>query len=647
VSSEPDKTLLKLPPQPESALTSWPEVKEWNETATDYPKDSCVHELFEQQAAERPGAIAVAEGVEQLSYAELNHRANQLGHYLRQRGVGPETLVGIAIERSVPMIVAMLGVLKAGGAYLPLDSSYPPERLRFMLGDARPEALITDSVHKGAFESAGVPLICLDADGQEIGRESEGNPPRQNTAEGLAYVMYTSGSTGNPKGVQILHRGIVRLVINTNYIEFTPDDVVAQISNALFDAITFEVWGALLNGARLEILPADVVLSPERFAATIERQGISTMFLTAALFKLMAAMTPAAFGSLTNLVVGGDAVDPESARNILSTAPPRRLVNGYGPTEATTFSVCHLIEDVPAGATSIPIGRPISNSQAYILNSAREPVPVGVPGELCLGGDGLARGYLNRPELNAERFIPNPFDADPGSRLYCTGDRARFRSGGTIEFLGRTDHQVKLRGFRIELGEIEGVLRQHPAVQDCVAVVADESLVVYAVTRGESRPSSWELRQFLRAKLPGYMAPGTVVTLDALPLTPSGKLDRKALPAPPRTVGQQNESATALQSWLSSVWQSVCGIGEPGLDDNFFDLGGSSLELARVEAEIRTRIESDICITDLFANPTIRTLSSRLEQGTKPAAQLRQTQDRARRQSEAFGKLRAREAGRG
>jgi amino acid adenylation domain-containing protein len=614
--------------------------EEWNHTASVYPRNSTVHELFENTPAQTPKANAVVDGTENLTYVQLNERANQLARYLRSRGVDREALVGIALERSISMIVCMLGVLKAGAAYLPLDSTYPAERLKFMLDDAQPTVLLTDRSRRNAYAFATIPVICLDEDQPEINRQSTENLPLQTAAEGLAYVMYTSGSTGTPKGAEIPHRGIVRLVRDTNYVTFAPGDIVAQISNASFDAITFEVWGALLNGALLTILPTEIVLSPRRFAAAIREQRISTMFLTAALFKLMASHAPDAFGGLKHLVVGGDAVDPEAARKVLKTAPPGRLVNGYGPTEATTFSVCHLIEDVPEGASAIPIGKPISNSQAYIVDSSLQQVPIGEPGELYLGGDGLARGYRNRPELNRERFVRNPFDAGRSPRLYRTGDMARYRPDGVIEFLGRADHQIKLRGYRIELGEIEMTLRQHPAVADCVVVPAEEALVAYAATSGESRPTGRELRSFLCSKLPEFMIPKTVVTMDALPLTPAGKLDRSALPSPTQISGTRTEfrteSSTELQSWLLGVWTNLLGIQNPGLDDNFFDCGGDSLKLATVEAEIRTRLDREISITELFAYPTIRSLSSRLERSAPPSVLREQTQERARKQGEYF-----------
>ncbi len=458
--------------------------------------------------------------------------------------------------------------------------------------------------------------------------------------------MYTSGSTGKPKGVEVTHRGIVRLVKNTNYIQFDRTDVVGQIANASFDAITFEVWGALLNGGTLVVLNNETVLSPLRFAEAIRQHGITTMFLTSALFNLMMTAQPAAFGSMRNLLVGGDAVDPRSARKLLETAPPARFVNGYGPTECTTFSVCHLIDHVPEDARIVPIGRPISNSQAFILDSALHPVPPGAAGELYLGGDGLARGYRNRPQLTAERFIPHPFDPSPGARLYKTGDMARYREDGIIECLGRTDNQIKLRGFRIELGEIEATLRAHPDVEDCAAAVhgtdaANRHIVAYIVGARASANGKVPILEFLRARLPEFMIPSAVVFLDALPLSPAGKIDRNALP-PPASPSAANPPETELQRILSDIWRNALGTGA-GLDDNFFDLGGNSLTIAAAGAEIERTIHVELAITDLFRYPTIRTLADYLSQGAQDrwrAAAL----DRGSKQRSAFDKQRKRPA---
>ncbi|MGH9614443.1 MAG: non-ribosomal peptide synthetase, partial [Bryobacteraceae bacterium] len=614
-------TLLhSLAAKPDSAIseaTSLTEAEraqilvDWNQTSTGYPRNATVHELFSQQAALTPDAIAVIDKDQAISYRELNRRANQLAHYLRSLGVRPGSAIGISLDRSIPMVVAMIASLKAGACYLQLDAGYPGERLRFMIEDAHPAVLITDSSHAHKLAAHGARFVALDTEQHCIDNENAENPAEAVKATDLAYIMYTSGSTGNPKGVEVVHRGIVRLVRNTTYVEFKTSDVVGQVANSSFDAITFEVWGALLNGSRLAIVPTEIVLSPERFSDTIRKQNISTMFLTASLFSVIVARKPDAFSTMRNLLVGGDAVPPEHARKVLQTAPPERLLNGYGPTECTTFALWHLIDDVPANATAIPVGRPLSNTRALILDNQLQPVPAGVPGMLYLGGDALARGYLNRPELTAERFVSDPFDR--GGRLYKTGDLARYREDGVIEFLGRADHQIKFHGFRIELGEIEAALRQHPQVDDCVTVITDGAaderrLVAYVASSAEPHPSPSDLRIFLRSKLPEFMVPAIFVVLKALPLSAVGKVDRSALPAPQpafRTAGAESPT-TEMQRAIAAIWKTAAGIENPGLDDNFFDLGGNSLAIAAIEAELRSRFDADLPVTDLFRYPTIR-----------------------------------------
>jgi amino acid adenylation domain-containing protein/non-ribosomal peptide synthase protein (TIGR01720 family) len=466
---------------------------EWNNTTREYPFDKCIHRLFEEQVERSPDAIAVVFEEEQLTYRELNQRANCLAHHLKTLGVGPEVLVGICVERSLYMVVGLLGILKAGGAYVPLDPAYPIERLAFMLEDSSVPVLLTGAQHLEKLPPHSARVVCLDSDWSEIARHSSENPTSEVASDTLAYVIYTSGSTGKPKGVAVPHRAVNRLAINTNYINLEPLDVVAQVSNCSFDAATFEIWGALLNGARLVVITKDVALSPQDFAAQLHQQGITVLFLTTALFNQIASVVPSAFHSVQHLLFGGEAVDPRWVKEVLKNGPPQRLLHVYGPTESTTFTSWYLIQDVPEGNTTIPIGRPIANTQVYLLDEKLQPVPVGVPGELYIGGDGLAKGYLNRPDLTDEKFIPNPWSNKLGSRLYKTGDKARYLSDGNIEFLGRIDNLVKIRGFRIELGEIEAALLQHPKVRDAVVIVredtyGDKRLVAYIV--GQSQIST-------------------------------------------------------------------------------------------------------------------------------------------------------------
>ncbi|HEV2864154.1 MAG TPA: amino acid adenylation domain-containing protein, partial [Pyrinomonadaceae bacterium] len=416
----------------------------WNETKAEYSRES-IPALFEQQAARRGEATAVVYGRESLSYAELNRRANQLAHYLRRLGVRDGAFVGVCVGRGVEMVVGVLAVLKAGGAYVPLDPSYPKHRLSFMLRDARISLLLTLRSLLDELPEHDARAVCLDADWETVARESDENPAGgPDAAEQTAYVIYTSGSTGTPKGVMIPQRAINRLVLGTDYVRLGPSDRVAQVSNFSFDAVTFELWGALLCGACLVGIGTEVVLSPRDFAREVRERGVTTMFITTALFNQMALEDPSAFGPLRHLLFGGEAVEPKRVREVLlSGGKPARLLHVYGPTESTTYATWHEVEEVADGAATVPIGRPIANTTTYLLDKQLSPAPVGAPGELFIGGDGLAHGYLDRPALTAERFIPDPFGTEAGARLYRTGDLARYLPGGEIEFIGRGDGQIK------------------------------------------------------------------------------------------------------------------------------------------------------------------------------------------------------------
>jgi amino acid adenylation domain-containing protein len=601
---------------------------EWNATATGYPRDSSLDKLFEAQVEARPDALAVVYGRESLTYRELYRRAARLAQWLQSRGVGPEVLVGVYMEPSIELVVTLLAIIKAGGAYLPLDTKYPADRVAFMLEDGRVSIVLTQDHLMERLPAEAAQVFCpggIDYAGSApltypaaVSRSSQATP------DNLAYVIYTSGSTGRPKGVSIPRRAITRLVLHTNYVQLGPTDRIGQASNVSFDAATFEIWGALLNGAQLIGIPEEVLLSPLDLMAEIDRQQISVMFLTTALFNQTANTAPNAFHGLDTLMFGGEASDPASVRQVLEHGPPRRLLNVYGPTESTTFTTWHLVQRVGDDARTVPIGRPISNTQVYILDSRLQAVPVGIPGQLYIGGDGLARSYLRRPGLTAETFVPHPFSQQPGDRLYATGDLARYLPDGSIEFLGRQDRQVKLRGFRVELGEIEAVLSRHPAVREGVVLLREEApndkrLVAYLVpSQGLPEPGRDDLVGFLRQYLPDYMTPSAFVFLPSLPLTANRKVDWGALPAPDTSRPQLAQGfvapRTPLQEAIAEIWAEVLGLERVGIDDSFFDLGGHSLLATQIISRLRTILRVDIPLRTLFDRPTVAGLAKAIEQ---------------------------------
>ncbi|MBD2441548.1 non-ribosomal peptide synthetase, partial [Nostoc sp. FACHB-110] len=609
---------------------------DWNRTHSHYPHNQCIHQLFEAQVARNPDAVAVVFGDQQLTYAQLNTKANQLAHYLQTLGVQSDSLVGICVERSVSLIVGLLAILKAGGAYVPLDTDYPQERLAFIIEDTQLSVLLTSEKLAAKLGLHQAKVVCFDTDSTAIAGQTQQNPKVEVTSEALAYIIYTSGSTGTPKGVAVTHKAVNRLILNTNYIHITPTDVMAQAANSAFDAATFEIWGALLNGARLVGVSKELALSPQNFAAFVRSQGISILFLTTALFNQIAQEVPSAFSSLQHLLFGGEAVDPKWVRQVIEHGAPQRLLHVYGPTENTTFTSWYLVEQVSQEATTIPIGKPIANTQLYVLDSQLQPVGIGVPGELYIGGAGLAKGYLNRSDLTQEKFVPHPFTSQAGECLYKTGDKVRYLADGNIEFLGRIDNQVKLRGFRIELGEIEAVLTQHSLVQEAVVVVREDSpgdkrligYLVPAVHRSTSESVSdceqnqatiddqkllSAVREYLQQKLPNYMVPNAFVLLNALPLTPNGKVDRRALPAPDTATRNLATGfvspRTPIEAQLAQIWSEVLGIERIGIHDNFFELGGHSLLATQVISRLPSAFGISLPLRHLFEAPTIAQLS--------------------------------------
>jgi amino acid adenylation domain-containing protein len=513
-------------------------VVDWNHTFVSFPRDCCIHELFEEHAARHPDRIAVVFQDEQITYRELNARANRLAHRLRALGVGPDILVGICLERSVETVIALLATLKAGGAYVPLDPAYPSQRLAFMIADMAAPILLTQRRLLSLLPPHQARVLCLDDEAEDWAAESTDNPECRTSAENLAYMIYTSGSTGTPKGVCVPHRGVVRLVKNMDYVDFGPDDTFLHVTSLSFDPSTFEIWMPLVNGARLAVYPPGPV-SLGGLGKKIRQYGVTTLQLTTPMFHLMVDENLEAFRDLRAIVTGGEAFSLDHVQRALDGLPATRISFCYGPTENSVITTAYRptrSDDLQPHA-SVPLGRPIVNTEVYVLDEHLQPVPVGVTGELYTGGDGLARGYLNRPELTAERFIPHPFRSDSSARLYRTGDLARYLSDGTLEFRGRIDHQVKIRGYRIELGEVEQALRQHPAVREAVVIAREDTpgkkyLAAYFLAGTDPKPTAIELTRFLKTRLPAYMIPAAFVVLPALPLSPNGKLDRRRLPTP-------------------------------------------------------------------------------------------------------------------
>ena len=610
IAANPDARLSDLPLLTKEETA---QAREWSKSESEYERDLCVHELVAAEAARRPDAVAAKYGEKQLTYGQLNERANRLAHYLRKRGVVSEVRVGVLLEPSIEFVVALLAVLKAGGSYVPLDPAYPKQRLDFMLDDAGVRLLLTVPGH--AEVSEGKEVVYLDETWEQFAAESRENPQTQTAAENLAYVMYTSGSTGQPKGSAITHRAINRLVRNTNYVQLNERDRVAQASNVSFDAATFEIWGALTSGATLVGVTKETVISPFEFKRAIAEQQISVMFLTTALFNQLAQDEPDAFASLRYVLFGGELCDAQAAARVLQGGRPQHLQHVYGPTEATTFSSSYEIHEVTAAARTLPIGKAISNTELWVLDPHGQVAPVGVPGELYIGGDGIARGYLGYPELTAEKFVPHPYSTEPGARLYRTGDLVRYLSDGNIDFLGRMDQQVKLRGFRIELGEIETVLQQHPAVRESVVVFRENApghkrLVAYVVEDSETSPGAQlipELRSWVQQHLPDYFMPAHFIVLDKLPLTPNGKVDRRVLPAPDNNTESETFLAprTPEEVKIAEIWTDVLEINPIGVETNFFDLGGHSLLATRIVTRIREAFSLNMPLRVLFDSPTI------------------------------------------
>ena len=598
-------------------------VREFNNTSIDFQTAAGIHELFEQQVKRTPGAVAVVYNGDQLTYAELNARANQLAHYLTELGVTRNTLVGLLMERSLTMVVSLLGVLKAGAAYVPLDPSYPMERLQLMIDDARSPVLLTQEELLEAAASnlaTATRVVCVDHDSKQIARYSVDNPAAQTTPDDLAYVIYTSGSTGRPRGAMIPHRAITNHMLWMQHcFPLTAEDRVLQKTPFSFDASVWEFYAPLLSGAVLIMAAPGVQLEVSVLAKVIVKERVTVLQGVPSLLRVLVEEDALRHcrGMLRRVFSGGETLTRELAE-ALRERTGATVYNLYGPTETTIDATWWMYES--GEGDTVPIGRPIANMQAYILNEEMRLAPLGVAGELYLGGAGLGRGYLDQPALTAEKFLPDPFSGEPGRRLYRTGDLVRYLSNGEIEYLGRNDQQLKLRGFRIELGEIEAVLEQHAGVKTAVVTLYEGArgqscLLGYVVVTPESLPSNNELRSYLKARLPDYMVPQMFMVLDALPLLPNGKVDRRALPAPgsmrPDLEAIYVAPHTEIQEVLAAIWSQVLGIEQVGIHDNFFDLGGDSIRSVRMVALAKKR-GLNFTVQQVFRNQTI----ARLERGS-------------------------------
>ena len=586
---------------------------DWNATQESYPREKCLHQMFEAQVERTPDAVAVVFGEEHLTYRELNARANQLASHLRQLGVGPEVLVGICMERSLEMVSGLLGILKAGGAYVPLDPAYPQDRRAFMLQDSQVAVLLTQQRLVEGLPQHEAKVICLDTEWRTIAQECDENPISGATSENLAYVIYTSGSTGRPKGVAIEHRSTIAFVQWAKSV-FTPEDLAGVLASTsiCFDLSVFEIFVTLSSGGTV-ILAENLLQLPD--LSTDLRVTLINTVPSVMAELLYSASLPA---SVHTVNLAGEPLHSALVRRLYQQDTIQRVFNLYGPTEDTTYSTYMLAEK---GEWEPSIGRPIANTQVYILDSLLQPVPIGVAGELYIGGDGLARGYLNRPDLTAERFIQNPFSDAPDARLYKTGDLARYRPDGNIEYLGRLDHQVKIRGFRIELGEIGAVLEHHPAVREAVVVVREDApgnkrLVAYIVLHKDQSATVDDLKSHVMKQVPAYMVPSAFVLLEALPLTPNGKVDRRALPAPEPIRSAANDTyvapTLAIHYQLAQIWEDLLDVRPIGIKDDFFDLGGHSLLAIRLFDRIAQSWGKKLPYSTIFAGATIEQLASAL-----------------------------------
>lgn len=605
--ASPVSALKLLTPAEENVL-----LRDWNDTRTKYPRQAALHELFADQARSTPDAPALIFGDVSWTYRKLDQRANQLARHLQQHGVAPGHRVGVSLDRSPDLIASLLAILKTGAAYVPLDAAYPPERLAAMSRDAGLLTVLTTST--AAHLWAGLKIISLDLDAAAIEARDASELPSTGTGSDLAYVMFTSGSTGQPKGVAVPHRAVIRLVRETDYARFSSHDVFLQFAPISFDASTFEIWGALLNGAKLVLYPPHFE-SLQQLGDVLARHQVTTLWLTAGLFHQVIEENPDILQPVKQLLAGGDALSVPHVARARELLPHCDLINGYGPTENTTFTCCYSVPSDWTPGRSVPIGRPISNTQVYIFDTRLQPVPVGVPGELYAGGDGLALGYLNRPELTAEKFIDHPFVR--GEKLYRTGDLARYLPDGQVEFLGRLDNQVKIRGFRVEPGEVEIALSHCPGIQSVIVLApvdasGNRTLTAYAVAQPGAAPAPCDVHNFAAQKLPDYLIPSQIFILQKFPLTENGKVDRRSLAAlrpTPAPAASARAPKNSVEEKLATIWGDVLKIPAVGVDQNFFELGGHSLMATRLISRVNSTLACDLSLATLFEFPTIESLA--------------------------------------
>jgi amino acid adenylation domain-containing protein len=580
----------------------------------------CIHILFEEQVEKSPDAIAVVYVKQDLTYRELNKRANQLAHYLKSLGVKPEVKVGICVERSLEMLVGILAILKAGGAYVPIDPAYPTERLALMLEDVQAPILLTQTNLQNRLPLNNQTVVNLDSDWETISQYQEDNLPSEVNPENLAYIIYTSGSTGTPKGTEVPHRSILGFMFGVDYIHLDANQIWLQHSSISWDGLTLELWSPLLYGGRCVLFP-EKIPTPESLSQIVQEQRVNTLFLTTALFNLMIDTMPQGLSEIKQLMFGGESVSVPHVRRALELLPETKTIHVYGPSECTVFTSAYPIpKQLVQNICSIPIGKPIGDRTVYLLDENLHRVPIGVAGELYVGGASVARGYLNQPNLTREKFIHNPFIE--GDTLYKTGDLVRRLPDGNLEFIGRIDTQVKIRGFRIELAEIEAILIQHPDIKQVVVIAREDEpgkklLVAYLVAK-DNPPTPSNLRNFLNKKLPDYMIPAAFVFLEGFPLTPNGKINRRALPVP--DTDQRNLEVdfvlpcTPIEQELATIWAEVLKLKQVGIHDNFFELGGHSLLATQVISRLRETFYLDFPLRYLFENTTIAELAQKVSE---------------------------------